>query len=171
VTCARSAAISAISHASITFPSRRWAITAWSIRKLRPDPSTPGEARRHRAGHHYAGHLDIAVDHDLPHVVAKVGQCGKRLIPDCFLVVDVACGEAKRRVDGYVPMKQLIESVQITRITRSEPSKHHRLARVEHDLKVALPSGTSIPSTKRQTGGAEVARLPLLAGLPLSSRA
>jgi hypothetical protein len=37
----RSAAMSAISHAPTTLPPRRWVITAWSIPKLRPVPSTP----------------------------------------------------------------------------------------------------------------------------------
>src|SRR4029079_3600367 len=40
-TCVLSAATSAISQASTTFASRRGVITAWSMRKLRPVPSTP----------------------------------------------------------------------------------------------------------------------------------
>jgi hypothetical protein len=40
--------------------------------KATPRPIDTGEARRHRAADHCASHLEVAVDNDFLHVVAKV---------------------------------------------------------------------------------------------------
>ena len=74
--------MSAISQASTTLPSRRWVITAWSIWKLRPVPSTPAK-------------LAVIVPvtttrtistspqtyHDLLSLVAKTGHGGETRAP------------------------------------------------------------------------------------------
>ena len=51
--------------------------------------------------------------------VAKVCHSGKRVLPDRLLVVDTTGGEAEWRMDDDVRMKQVIETVQIARITGS----------------------------------------------------
>ena len=105
--------------------------------KATPRALDTSEARRHRAGDHYASHLEVAVDNDLLHVVAKIWHSGKRLLPHSLLGVAAGGGEAEWGVDDGIRMEQVIESIQIPCITRSKPSKHHCLARIHRDAKLS----------------------------------
>jgi SnoaL-like domain len=102
-------------------------------------PRHTGEARRHRAGDHYASHLDIALDDDHLHVVAETRHCGKGLLPDRFLGVAAGRGQAERRMDYCIRMEQLVESIEIARVTGGQPSKHHCSTRIHGGTK--LPRG------------------------------
>ena len=111
--------------------------------KATPRPIDTGEARRHRAGDHYASHLEVAVDNDFLHVVAKVWHSGKRVLPHSLLGLAAGGGESERGVDDGVRMDQVIESIEITRITRIKPSKHNCLAKIHRDAKLSHRAWTA----------------------------
>jgi hypothetical protein len=110
-----------------------------------------GEARRHRARHNHTSHLDRTLDDDLPHVVAEIWHSGKRIPPDRFLIVDRSGRKTERRVDDYIAMKQLIESVEIARITGSQPSKHHRSTTIDHRTTVTRPAARATGNGHRSS--------------------
>jgi hypothetical protein len=95
------------------------------------------KARLHRSGDDYACHLDVAVNHDLLHVVAKVWHRGERVVPHLFLLLDAGGGKPQRRVDDHLRMKEVIERVQVARVSCCQPSEHSRLARVGHGTNLA----------------------------------
>jgi hypothetical protein len=116
-----------------------------------PGALDTGEARRHRARHNHTSHFDPAVDNDLLDVVAEVRHSGKRVPPNRLLIVDCGGGKTERRVDYHVAVQQLIEGVEIARITGSQPSKHHRLASIDHRTKLTVRlrahSASGVPHT------------------------
>ncbi|HZB05544.1 MAG TPA: hypothetical protein VE449_03055 [Thermoleophilaceae bacterium] len=105
-----------------------------------------GEARRHRSRHNDTSHFDPAVDDDFLDVMAEVRHGGNRVPPNRLLIVDRGGGKTERRVDYHVAVQQLIEGVEIARITGSQPSEHHRLASIDHRTKLTgpAPRGASV---------------------------
>jgi hypothetical protein len=66
-------------------------------------------------------------------------------------------------------MKQLIESVEIARITGSQPSKHHRLTTIDHRMTVTRPAPRATGNGHRSsTRGRNV--FAKRAGLPTELR-
>ena len=51
-------------------------MTAWSIRKLPPEPATPPNSARIVPVTITPRHFDVAVDDNFLHVMTKVGNCG-----------------------------------------------------------------------------------------------
>jgi hypothetical protein len=76
--------------------------------------------------------------------MAEVWHSGKRIPPDRFLILDRSGGKTERRVDDYAGMKQLIESVEVARVTGGQPSKYHGLTTIDHRTKVTRPARATV---------------------------
>ena len=77
-----------------------------------------------------------SVDDDLPHLVSKVGDCCRGVPPDRLLLLGAGGGEPRRSVDDSVQVEQLIEGVELSRISRREPLEDDRPTRI-HGLSLA----------------------------------
>jgi hypothetical protein len=130
--------------------------------KASPRTFDTSEARRHRARHDDASHLDVAVDDDLFDIVAKVRDGGKHLPPHRFLGVEAGGRQSHRRMNDRVWVEQFVECVEVARITGRQPpgyncwvrihrARSYRMARRGLGESRALRSG--MRSRERSTPG------------------